>query len=191
MRNTASILLLCLLCLAFFSLSVAQEKQEKVEAKHKYVGVKVCAPCHKTEKQGMQIAIWEKSKHAMAFKTLESEEAKKIAKDKGIEKAPTEAPECVGCHTLGPDVKPDTALFDAKFDIKDGVQCETCHGAGSDYKALSVMKDRKKSIEAGLMIAENKEEFCKTCHNDKSPTFKEFNIEEMWKQIAHPVPKAK
>ena len=160
-------------------------------AQNKYVGVKQCSMCHKTEKQGKQFDVWSKSQHAKAYQTLTTEKANEAAKAKGIKTPAVETKECLECHTLGKTV--DAKMFDKAFDIKDGVQCETCHGAGSAYKSMSVMKDEAKAVAAGL--AEFKDEkaieaFCKTCHNEKSPTFKGFDFKEMIGKIAHPIPKA-
>ena len=160
-------------------------------AQNKYVGTKQCSMCHKTEKQGKQFDIWSKSQHAKAYQTLVGEKANEIAKGKGIKTAAVEAKECLECHTLGKTV--DAALLDKAFDIKEGVQCETCHGAGSAYKNMAVMKDKAKAIAAGLTEFKDEaaiEAFCKTCHNEKSPTFKGFNFKEMVGKIAHPIPKA-
>lgn len=33
------------------------------------------------------------------------------------------------------------------------------------------------------------EKQCRSCHNEKSPTFKEFNLAERWAKIRHQVPK--
>ena len=54
------------------------------------------------------------------------------------------------------------------------------------------MKDKAKSVGAGLHEFKDEaaiEAFCKTCHNEKSPTFKEFKFKEQWDSIKHPVPK--
>lgn len=157
-----------------------------VSAQNKYVGVKVCSMCHKTEKQGKQLEVWQKSKHAGAYKTLATAKADEVAKSKGFSTPAAETPECLECHAKAPNVK------EAGYDVKDGVQCETCHGAGSAYKTMSVMKDKAKAIAAGMTDFKDAaaiEKFCKTCHNEKSPTFKEFKFEEMWGKIKHPVPK--
>ena len=159
-------------------------------AQNKYIGVKMCSMCHKTEKNGKQLDIWQKSKHAEAFKVLSSDKAKEFAKAKGIEN-PAEAKECLECHTLGKTV--DAKLVDKSFDMKDGVQCETCHGPGSTYKNLTIMKDKAKSVAAGMTEFKDEaaiEKFCKSCHNEKSPTYKSFDFKESWGKIKHPVPKA-
>ena len=62
---------------------------------NKYIGTKGCKMCHQTEKQGTQFPIWQKSKHAEAYKTLTTEKAEKIAKEKGLKKSAAESPECL------------------------------------------------------------------------------------------------
>lgn len=163
--------------------------QTENSKKHSFVGVQTCVTCHKTEKQGMQLDIWQKSKHSQAFKTLQTEKANAIAKEKGFTTPAAETEACLKCHVSGFNV--EAAMLGEKFKMEDGVQCETCHGAGSDYKTLKVMKSREESVANGLLVHENIEEFCKTCHNSESPTFKEGNISEMWEKIKHPVPEKK
>ncbi len=159
----------------------------------KYIGVAGCKKCHKTVKQGEQFKIWSESKHAKAYETLKGEDAAKIAKEKGLAKPAYESPECLKCHVTGYDA--DASLLGPKFKMEDGVQCETCHGPGSLYKKKKIMKDRELAIQKGLKIYSvedgSAEELCRKCHNEESPTFKEFNFKERWKKIAHPVPKTK
>lgn len=149
-----------------------------------YEGTQVCGMCHKTEKQGQQLKIWQDSKHADAYKTLLTEKANKIS---GSVKA-AENPNCLKCHASGHGV--DAKLLGAKFKMEDGVQCETCHGAGSAYKAMKVMKVKADAIKNGMTADPEKQ--CVSCHNADSPTYdkaKPFNYKEMWAKIAHPVPK--
>jgi len=152
-----------------------------------YEGTQVCGMCHKTEKQGLQLKIWQESSHAKAYKTLQTPEADKIAAGKGFKTKAAETAECLKCHTSGHDV--DKKLIGAKFKMEDGVQCETCHGAGSAYKAMAVMKNREEAKKKGMVVHEDATKFCTNCHNADSPTFKGFKYEEMWKKIAHNVPK--
>jgi ubiquitin len=150
---------------------------------HAYAGAKACGMCHNTPAQGGQRGIWEKSKHATAFATLATPAANDIAKKKGLAKPAAESPECLQCHAI---------VGDVKAEAKDGVQCESCHGAGADYKAMTVMKDKAASIKAGMREFKDKaaiEAQCKTCHNEKSPTAKEFKFEERCAKIQHPKPK--
>jgi len=161
-----------------------------MQAENKYVGTKMCGMCHKSEKQGKQLDIWQKSKHAEAYKTLTTAKAAEFAKARGLKKPASESPECLECHTFGKTV--DASLLEKGFDIKEGVQCESCHGPGSQYKNMTLMKDKSKSAAAGLKLYKDEAEiqkFCKSCHNEKSPAYKEFKFEEMWGKIKHPVKK--
>ena len=160
------------------------------QGQNKYVGVKICAMCHRSEKQGKQFDIWKGSNHSKAYETLTTARADSIAKAKGLKKAAAESPECLQCHVIGHNVAAN--LIDKAFDYKDGVQCETCHGPGSVYKTISIMKDRQKAVAAGLKLAKDDaeiEKLCRTCHNEKSPGYKGFKFEEKWPKIKHAKPK--
>lgn len=181
--------------------------QEKA-AKYDYVGVSKCKTCHKKESIGAQYLKWKESKHAKAFEALKTEEAAKIAQEKGLKVPAYEAPECLKCHTTGfgeggYEVKDEAFWKPAEGDnaarkaVKrmtglQAVTCETCHGPGSGYKKKKIMKDREVAIKNGLnpiSVADGTaEKLCKTCHNEESPTYKEFIFKERWEKIAHPVP---
>lgn len=155
-----------------------------------YIGVEACGKCHKRETTGNQLGKWQESKHAKAFATLGTPEAKKIAAAKGITD-PQKDGKCLKCHVTAFGV--DAALIvkaatpeEKGFVAEEGVQCESCHGAGSLYKARKVMKDKAASVAAGLIVPDEK--LCKTCHNPESPNYKEFNFAEMKKKIEHPNP---
>ena len=62
-----------------------------------YVGGQKCQICHKTEKQGQQYPIWEKTNHAKSFAALSSPEAAANATALGV-KDPTTDPKCLKCH---------------------------------------------------------------------------------------------
>lgn len=155
-------------------------------AEHKYLGVKKCKMCHTSDSKGNQYKIWSESKHAKAYADLATDAAKKTAEKVGLKTEPQKSPECLKCHVTAFGVNDD--LKEESFNIADGIECETCHGAGNDYKSLSVMKDKQKSIEAGLVIPTK--EVCIKCHNTDSPNFKEFNFDDYYKKIAHPLPKS-
>ena len=99
-----------------------------------YVGSGKCQICHKTEKQGQQYPIWEKSNHSKSFAALSSPAAAANAQALGV-KDPANEPKCLKCHA-------PVAEFKA-----EGVTCEACHGAGSDYKSLSVMKAKDEAVK--------------------------------------------
>ena len=171
-----------------------------------YVGVSKCKMCHNKTEKGAQYTKWLEGPHANAFETLKTDAAIKIAADKGVVGNAWDAPECLKCHTTGfgvggYEVK-DADFWNPAADDKEGakakklmvdlqtVGCEACHGAGSEYKSSKV----KKAILAGEITAasvgllEVNEQTCLTCHNEESPTFKDFNYEERLAEIAHPMP---
>lgn len=180
--------LLFLIIILFSSFTESFSDPVGRAAAFKYVGVTSCVgACHKSETQGKQLDIWQNSKHSQAFKTLQTPEADKIALEKGFNTPAAETPQCVKCHVLGKDI--DASELESSFNKEDGVQCETCHGPGSEYKKLSLMKDKEKAKENGLIIHDEKEAFCVTCHNADSPKFKGFNYDEYWAKIQHSKPK--
>ncbi len=158
-------------------------------ADNKYVGAKKCGMCHKAKDKGEAYVLWEKSAHAGAYKTLETDAAKKIAKDKGLANAPAEAPECLKCHVTGGGVAKNV---DASFKKEEGVTCEACHGAASGYMMVhSKPENKEKAVAAGLIAGSTDGKACETCHNAESPTFKGFTYAEWWAKIAHKMPAKK
>ncbi len=157
------------------------------EVQRKYVGAAKCKMCHKSEAQGEQHGIWLKTKHAKAYETLAGDEAKAIAKEKGIED-PQKADECLKCHVTGHGVAAE--LLGTKYAVTDGVGCESCHGAGGDYykkkTMVAIITGEIEADSVGLTLPN--EETCKGCHNKKSPTFESFDFEKMVAKIAHPIP---
>jgi hypothetical protein len=154
-------------------------------AQNKFVGSKLCMACHKGGKGGTAYTVWEKSAHATAFKTLEGEKAKKIAKAKGLKTAPAVSDACLKCHVTGGGKAKN---LDASFRKTEGVGCEACHGAGSGYKMLHAKGEEAKSKAAGMIIPEKNDKGCVTCHNAESPTHREFKFKEMWAKIEHAKP---
>ena len=171
------------LALLFAGTLMAQDKSSFT-----YEGSASCKKCHFTKKSGAAYKVWQGSKHASAYEVLASEEAKKIATDKGIED-PQKADACLKCHVTAHGV--DAKMLGAKYSVDEGVGCESCHGAGSAYSDKKVKEDivagKIKRASVGLIIPT--EENCKKCHNEESPTFKGFDFKEYAAKIAHPRPK--
>lgn len=152
-----------------------------------FIGAESCGMCHKTEKQGSQLSIWQNSAHAKAFETLKTDSANQIAMERGFSTPAAKTWECLKCHVTGYNL--DATMLGKKFKVEDGVQCETCHGAGSAYKDMKIMKDKDLAIKNGLLVHEKLEEFCVSCHNNGSPTFVEMDFTEAWNKIKHSIPK--
>ncbi len=154
-----------------------------VMAAHELVGASKCKSCHK--KIGNPYKLWQESEHSKAFETLASDEAKKIAADKGLGD-PQKEEACLKCHVTRVFLGNPPVNAKGKYVDTEGVGCEACHGAGSDFKKKSIMKDHDKAVANGLM-REKTEAHCTKCHNSESPTFKSFNMEERWAEIDHPI----
>jgi hypothetical protein len=185
----SSIVFLLFVLVAVWSTSafIAPASSEESKARE-FIGVDKCKMCHKKPEQGEQYTKWLEGPHSKAYETLASDKAKEIAKEKKIAN-PQEAAECLECHVTayGADAK----LLGKKYKKEDGVGCESCHGAGGDYYKMKTMKGLKAGeIEAASVgLVKPDEKACLTCHNEKSPTHKEFAFKERVKEIAHPVPK--
>ena len=162
----------------------------------KFIGSGKCKMCH--------IAVhksWEATKHAKAMDVLKAGEAKEAKEKAKLDPAKdyTKDESCLACHTTGAG-KPGG--YNAKADEKDmekmakdlgSVGCEACHGAGEKYSDVHKKIKQDKSeytdeemVKAGTVKPTEKE--CKTCHNEKSPTAKEFKFEEASKTGLHEKP---
>ena len=155
------------------------------DPEHAFVGAEKCKMCHNSPGKGAQFTQWSRSRHAKAFATLASDEAKRIAAALGIAD-PQKDEKCLRCHVTGHGVS--AAMLTDNYKAKEGVSCESCHGPGGDYWKMDVMKDRAKSVAAGLIIPDEKT--CTGCHNSENPTFKGFEYKAMLAQVAHPNPQS-
>ena len=168
---------------AFPLLLLASAPARAADPAHAFVGADKCKLCHNSAAKGAQYTKWAESKHAKAYATLATEEAKKTGAAKGIAD-PQKAPECLKCHVAGYGAP--AAKLTEKYKIEDSVSCEACHGPGGDYQKIDVMKDRAKALAAGLIIPDEK--VCRSCHNQESPFYKEFDFNTFAAKIAHPNP---
>ena len=146
------------------------DRMEKQRLESPFVGNQVCAACHAEID-----TIWQKSRHAHAFATLEK-------KSKHFD------PECLACHVVGlnPWEAPENASAeDRKFEGGTGflslqttphlknVQCESCHGPGRLHLENNKIKPANNDPTKSCVI----------CHQGShSPV---FNFETYWPKIKH------
>ena len=182
--------LLLIACAAAAALVLGMPLNTLLAADFQYVGDTKCKMCHsKDTLGGAEFPAWEKTAHAKAFESLKpgaKADAKTKAKLDPQKDYSTDAA-CLKCHNTGYG-KPSAA--DAKL---EGVQCEACHGPGSEYKSPKIMGKKKyqdnkeaahkDALAAGLVMPT--EELCKGCHNQESPTFKEFDYKKMVEMVKH------
>ncbi|MDP6849565.1 MAG: cytochrome c family protein [Planctomycetota bacterium] len=200
--RTKFALFLAVTALLSFSASFAPIEQEPVTPKEfdipgaSFIGAKKCKNCHKAKSQGAIYSIWESNPHAQAFDTLKGEEAAKVAKEHGIEKA-WEAPECLRCHTTGYGFGKKRVKRTLKKE--QGVGCESCHGPGSLHnktrlKIANSMEEGEPEWLPELPRDETllpDEAVCVSCHNEESPTYRKFEYGKRLKEIEHLHPNRK
>ncbi len=178
------------IAMAFLAVSVSYALAAAAPAEEKqrmYVGSDKCMMCHKTEAQGLQYPIWQKSAHAKAYEVLAGEAAKAAGAKAGVAE-PQKAAECLKCHVMAYGV--DAKRLGEKYNMTQGVGCESCHGPGGDYISMPTMKGLASGTidPASVGMIKPTKDTCVACHNDKSPTFKGFEFEKMVAKIAHPIP---
>lgn len=147
---------------------------------HRYIGTKTCGMCHNSNLKGQIYDKWAATKHATAYATLASAEAKTIAEGMDIEDAQQDST-CLKCHVTGYGL-PATD----KYSVEEGVTCEACHGPGEHYDDIRVMTKPDLYEQNGMIVPD--EELCETCHNEESPTYKEFKFKDAHKLIEHRTP---
>ncbi len=114
------------------------------KGKAAFVGNAACLECHEEA-----FAVWQSSKHAIAYPTLE-----KIGKNHHLD--------CVGCHVTGWQQPGGTCRID-RVTGRDHVGCESCHGPGS----VHVADASDDNIDKG-----NQPAACVGCHDaENSPHF--------------------
>ena len=158
--------LLTLVCLALLiALPMAMQSDEGA----KYLGSKKCKVCHSKADRG-QYKSWAESVHAKAHESLK-EGNKLDGKDH------TADAECLVCHSTGYG-KEGGFVSEAETPNLAGVGCESCHGAAGNYLKMHMTgKYTKDEFKAAGGIPPT-EEVCVTCHNKKSPTYKEFKFDK-------------
>lgn len=162
---------------------------------NRYIGAQKCKTCHASKDTGNQHEALSKMKHAHAWESLATDEAKKLAKEKGIDD-PQKADACVKCHVTAFGV-PEAEIAKG-FDKTMGVQCESCHGPGDFHvkarMAAAAAEDPDapkvyKGLPAGEIVVDPAMSVCTGCHNKESPSYKPFCHCKSKLEIRHLNPK--
>lgn len=176
------------------SISIAATAVLPMTGESAYVGSSKCKKCHLTQHKS-----WKKTNMGNALTTLKPGEKVEVKKKHGLdpEKDYTTDATCLACHTTGygheggyatPDPEDKKAVKRAKK--LSGVGCESCHGPGAGYMDLheEIMKSKRtykldEMLASGLIVPNA--DTCKTCHNEKSPTFEDFDFEKKKEEGLH------
>lgn len=165
-----------------------------IKKPNRYIGAAKCMNCHQAKAAGDQWTAWQDAKHSKAFEVLASDEAKRVAKELGIDD-PQKSDKCLKCHVTGHGL--DKELFKKGFKPEHGVQCETCHGPGEEhlrarFRAAAEAPELPEGevapyivVPADEIIVSPAREVCYGCHNEKSPSFKSFCYFERVSKIRH------
>jgi hypothetical protein len=109
--------------------------------------------------------IWsQEDRHAQAYRTLETEESRRIAAKLGLPSATT-AKICLDCHA---DNIPSERRG-PKFQLSDGVGCEACHGGSEKWidSHAAEQATHKDNLAKGMYPSETpvmRASLCLTCH---------------------------
>lgn len=111
-----------------------------------FVGNDSCRSCHEES-----FPVWDKSKHAHAYRTLEN-----LGRQYDLS--------CVGCHVTGYDRSGGVCRVDRVEQRKD-VGCESCHGPGSLHAD---------DPDKGTIAAKPEKWVCVRCHNPENSSHFDF-----------------
>jgi hypothetical protein len=121
--------------------------------------------------------IWTSAdKHSQAYRTLESEDSRRMAEYLGLGSATT-AKVCLDCHT---DNVPREKRG-PKFQLSDGVGCEACHGGGEEWIKSHAAEGatHTDNLARGMYATESpaaRAELCLSCHMGSATKFASHDI---------------
>jgi hypothetical protein len=153
-----------------------------------YIGAKKCKSCHSKDDVGDQYGKWAEGPHAKAFETLASEHALAVGKEHGVAE-PQKDDACLKCHVTAFGIPEEQIARGFKADL--GVQCESCHGPGEQHmKARFAAAAEAGAADKPVVIPADElaiptQATCLECHNDGSPTFKNFCFHDRAAKIRH------
>ena len=127
-------------------------------------GRRSARPAMTARSMGHQTTLWLHSRHAGAYASLATPEARAIAAISGVPIEPQKSPLCLGCHATAAEA--EGWERDETFSIRDGVQCEKCHGPGSEHvDSWSAPNDPKSGPKVRLASPIGTD--CMKCHKEK------------------------
>ncbi len=180
------VLVSALTSLSFANLSQATEPELPEMSTHVHMGVASCATsaCHGkiAPVVGRNVMLNEyhlwstQDHHSRAYKTLLSDQSKKIASYLNLPSAHT-AQACLACHA---DNVP-AERRGPKFQLSDGVGCEGCHGGSEQWLKKHTEPDatHASNIAAGLYPTENpypRAALCLSCHTGTNSKFADHEM---------------
>ncbi|MBY8976276.1 hypothetical protein KHP62_10685 [Rhodobacteraceae bacterium NNCM2] len=177
----------CIAAVAAAVFFISFPEPGKTQSDDVYSGVETCAnsQCHGSAsvnpESGVnrnEFTVWHnKDPHSKAYRSLESDRAKRIAANLGLGEA-TEAVVCLDCHAnnvpeanRGPD-----------FDITEGVTCEVCHGPSVLWLGPHRLPDRfthDALVDLGLYPTNDpakRADMCLDCHFGAKDQFANHQI---------------
>jgi len=165
--------------------AAAADALDKI-VQERHLGVATCATsqCHgksrAVEDRNVQLdeyTIWiDGDRHSIAYRTLESEESRTMARKLGLED-PTQDALCLDCHA---DNVP-AALQGPRFRVEEGVGCEGCHGGSGRWieTHTSSSTTHAENLAAGMVATERADvraEVCLSCHLGTTDKFATHRI---------------
>jgi hypothetical protein len=183
--KTGSYRLLCLM--AVLSVSAGNAfADEKLINKNMHLGPASCASsvCHGKLNRQNDINVWlneyriwtSADKHSQAYRTLTSDESKRITNYLGLGSATT-VKVCLDCHA-------DNIAQEkrgAKFQLSDGVGCEACHGGAEVWIKSHAAEGatHADNLARGMYPTEkpgDRAELCLSCHMGTDEKFASHDI---------------
>jgi len=113
-----------------------------------FVGNESCRECHDEA-----FPVWEASKHAHAYETLEA-----VGKQFHLD--------CIGCHVTGMNQPGGVCRID-RVDGRKDVGCESCHGPGSLHADSPTSEN---------IVTKFNERSCRGCHDPENSPHFEFSL---------------
>jgi hypothetical protein len=168
------------------SISQSAVADEKLINQNIHLGPATCASsvCHGKLDRQSEVHVWlneyriwtSADKHSQAYRTLESDDSKRIATYLGLGSATT-AKVCLDCHT---DNVPREKRG-PKFQISDGVGCEACHGGAEDWIKSHAADGatHADNLARGMYPTETpaaRAELCLSCHMGSDIKFASHDI---------------